>query len=64
VDDIGTYERMCGIHLSLGAKHGVYAKPGFKRKDARYHIDVFVVTDAVYLDGERVYENGAWTVRE
>jgi hypothetical protein len=62
VDDIGTYERMCGIHLSLGAKHGVYAKPGFKRKDARYHIDVFVVTDAVYLDDERVYADGAWTV--
>jgi hypothetical protein len=62
VDDIGTYERMCGIHLSLGAKHGVYAKPGFKRKDARYHIDVFVVTDAVYLDGEQVYADGAWTV--
>lgn len=63
VDDIGTYERMCGIHLSLGAKHGVYAKPGFKRKDARYHIDVFVVTDAVYLDAERVYADGAWTVQ-
>ena len=62
VDDIGTYERMCGIHLSLGAKHGVYAKPGFKRKDARYHIDVFAVTDAVYLDDERVYADGAWTV--
>lgn len=26
VSDIGTYERMCGIHLSLGAKHGVYKK--------------------------------------
>jgi hypothetical protein len=63
VDDIGTYERMCGIHLSLGAKHGVYTKPGFKRKDARYHIDVFVVTDAVYLDAERVYADGAWTVQ-
>lgn len=62
VDDIGTYERMCGIHLSLGAKHGVYPKPGFKRKDARYHIDVFVVTDAVYLGEERVYADGAWTV--
>jgi len=62
VDDIGTYERMCGIHLSLGAKHGVYTKPGFKRKDARYHIDVFAVTEAVYLDGERVYADGAWTV--
>jgi aminopeptidase len=63
VNDIGTYERMCGIHLSLGAKHGVYTKPGFKRKDARYHIDVFVVTDAVYLDAERVYADGAWTVQ-
>jgi len=60
VDDIGTYERMCGIHLSLGAKHGVYTKPGFKRKDARYHIDVFAVTDAVYLGEERVYADGAW----
>jgi aminopeptidase len=62
VDDIGTYERMCGIHLSLGAKHGVYPKPGFKRKDARYHIDVFVVTDAVYLGQDRVYADGSWTV--
>jgi hypothetical protein len=62
VDDIGTYERMCGIHLSLGAKHGVYPKPGFKRKDARYHIDVFAVTDAVYLGDDRVYADGAWTV--
>ena len=60
VDDIGTYERMCGIHLSLGAKHGVYAKPGFKRKDARFHIDVFAVTDAVYLGEERVYADGGW----
>ncbi len=60
VDDIGTYERMCGIHLSLGAKHGVYPKPGFKRKDARYHIDVFAVTDAVYLGEERVYAEGRW----
>ena len=63
VNDIGTYERMCGIHLSLGAKHGVYQKPGFKRKDARYHVDIFAITDAVYLDDERVYENGTWTVR-
>ncbi|MES2321048.1 MAG: hypothetical protein V4633_02170 [Pseudomonadota bacterium] len=62
VNDIGTYERMCGIHLSLGAKHGVYPKPGFKRKDARYHVDVFAVTDSVYLDDELVYSDGAWRV--
>jgi len=60
VDDIGTYERMCGIHLSLGAKHGQYQKPQFKRKDARYHVDVFAVTEAVYLDTHPVYHNGAW----
>jgi leucyl aminopeptidase (aminopeptidase T) len=64
VNDIGTYERMCGIHLSLGAKHGVYPKPGFKRKDAKYHVDVFAVTDAVYLGDERVYADGAWTVSD
>ncbi|MDB5960023.1 MAG: hypothetical protein JWP59_1317 [Massilia sp.] len=62
VDDIGTYERMCGIHLSLGAKHGVYPKPGFKRKDARYHVDVFAVTEAVYLDQRQVYRDGQWQV--
>jgi hypothetical protein len=61
VDDIGTYERMCGVHLSLGAKHGQYQKPQFKRKDARYHVDVFAVTEGVYLDGERIYADGAWT---
>ena len=62
VDDIGTYERMCGIHLSLGAKHGVYPKPGFKRKDERYHVDIFAVTEAVDLDEELVYRDGAWLV--
>jgi len=62
VDDIGTYERMCGLHLSLGAKHGSYAKPQFRRKDTRYHVDVFAITEALYLDDERVFEDGAWTV--
>ena len=60
VNDIGTYERMCGIHLSLGAKHGQYQKPQFKRKDARYHVDVFAVTEAVYLGEHAVYRDGAW----
>ena len=62
VDDIGTFERMCGIHLSLGAKHGIYAKPQFRRKDTRFHVDVFAVTEAVYLDGAPVYSDGAWLV--
>ncbi|MDR3492409.1 MAG: hypothetical protein P4M12_10285 [Gammaproteobacteria bacterium] len=62
VSDIGTYERMCGIHLSLGKKHGVYNKALFRRADTRHHVDVFAVTEAVYLDDKRVYQDGAWQV--
>ncbi|MEP7052791.1 MAG: hypothetical protein ABJB12_20650 [Pseudomonadota bacterium] len=62
VSDIGTYERMCGIHLSLGAKHGVFAKPNFSRRHARFHVDVFAVTDAVILNGDTVFRDGHWCV--
>jgi len=62
VSDIGSYERMCGVHLSLGAKHGVYGKPNFKRGDGKYHIDVFVVTERVTLDEQVIYLDGAWRV--
>ena len=62
VSDIGTYERMCGIHLSLGAKHGVYSKPYIRRATARHHVDVFAVTESVSLDDKFVYQKGAWRV--
>jgi aminopeptidase len=60
--DIGTYERMCGIHLSLGAKHSIYAKPGLKRREGHYHVDVFAVTERVLLDDRVVYQDGSWQV--
>lgn len=62
VADTGTYERMCGIHLSLGAKHGIYGKPGFKRRDGKYHVDVFADTRCFMLGDEVVYKDGAWVV--
>ena len=62
VTDIGTYERMCGIHLSLGAKHGMYKKPNFRVADTWHHVDVFADTQAVYLDDTVVYKDGAWCV--
>lgn len=62
VSDIGTYERMCGIHLSLGAKHGSYSKPGFKRGDGRHHVDVFVDTHCVTLGSEVIYQDNMWVV--
>lgn len=58
--DIGSYERMCGIHLSLGAKHTIYAKAGFPKRSSRYHVDVFVDVTSVTIDGEEVFSNGAY----
>lgn len=62
VCDIGTYERMCGIHLSLGAKHGIYKKSNFKRGETWHHVDVFAVTECVYLDDVMIFTKGAWSI--
>ena len=62
VSDIGTYERMCGIHLSLGMKHGSYPKPQIRRADAKYHVDVFAITECVTLGDTVVYRDEVWVV--
>lgn len=62
VADVGAFERVCGVHLSLGARHGVYKKPELKPRDARHHVDTFVITDRVLLDDEVVYDEGKWQV--
>lgn len=62
VSDVGTYERMCGIHLSLGAKHAIYKKPNFTRSLARHHVDVFAAAESVTLDEKVVYQDDAWCV--
>jgi aminopeptidase len=62
VNDIGTFERMCGIHMSLGAKHGSYNKAAIRRATAKHHVDVFAATETVLLDDEIVYQDGAWQV--
>lgn len=60
--DVGTYERMCGVHLSLGAKHALYPKEGFHKKKVKYHVDVFAKTDLVLIDNEAVYKNGSYLI--
>lgn len=62
VSDVGAFERVCGVHLSLGARHGVYKKPHLNPREVRYHVDSFVVTDRVLLDDEVVFAHGAWQV--
>lgn len=62
VSDMGTYERMSGIHLSLGAKHGIYAKDGHKRNSGKFHIDVMLDTKSMNIDEHIVYSDDNWGV--
>lgn len=60
VRDVGTYERVAGVHLSLGGRHAVYPKAGFHRGNTRFHVDVFCDLDRVEIDGETVWSGDAW----
>jgi aminopeptidase len=60
VSEIGTFERMCGIHISLGAKHAMYPKAAFPKKRTHFHVDVFPVVDRVEIDGETVFQGGRY----
>ena len=61
LSDIGTYERMLGIHLSLGAKHALYTKPGFP-KSGKCHVDIFIDVQRVEIDHEKVFEGGQYLI--
>lgn len=60
VNDITAYERMTGLHLSLGEKHGVYKKPGLEPGKTRFHVDIFVAADRILIDDEVVFEKGKY----
>jgi leucyl aminopeptidase (aminopeptidase T) len=60
VSDMGTFERMCGIHLSLGAKHGIYAKEGMKRNSGKFHIDVMIDTTTFSIDEKIIFDGKQW----
>jgi len=60
IPDVGTYERMNGLHFSLGAKHQIYPKVNFRRKDGKHHLDVFVDLDTFALGEQTVFSDGDW----
>ncbi len=56
--DITAFERVYGVHLSLGEKHGVYKKPGFIPHHTKYHVDVFPAVDRIFADGAVIFDRG------
>ncbi len=61
LSDIGTFERMCGIHLSLGAKHLQYKKKGFPKKGG-FHVDIFLDAQRVEVDDQLVFSQGTYEI--
>mgnify|MGYP007120793942 CR=1 FL=1 len=63
LQDINFHERKVGVHLSLGKKHGIYGKKLPKTEVQRFHIDVFVALDTVYIGETKIFENGIWKIQ-
>ena len=62
LQDITAFERILGMHLSLGEKHGTYKKDGIVVHKSKFHIDLFPVVDSVTADGKIIFENGKYLV--
>ncbi len=62
LQDITAFERIYGMHLSLGEKHSVYKKPGTPTHKTKFHVDLFPVIDRVTTDGKVLFENGKYVV--
>jgi aminopeptidase len=60
--DITAFERILGLHLSMGEKHSVYKKEGIIAKKSRFHVDLFLATDKVLSDEKVFFENGEYIV--
>ena len=60
--DITAYERVYGMHLSLGEKHSVYKKSGLTTNKTKFHIDIFPLVDKVIADNKVVFENGKYVI--
>lgn len=57
LNDITAFERMFGLHFSLGEKHTVYKKQGITADKTRFHVDVFPLVHAVFADGVCIYKD-------
>lgn len=58
--DITAFERILGLHLSMGEKHSVYKKEGIIAKKSRFHVDLFLATDLVACDDKIIFESGGY----
>lgn len=58
------WERVAGLHLSLGWKHGAYMKKFKSQKDLvqRYHVDIYPDVKRMWITDTLIYENGKFVI--
>ncbi len=62
VKDITAFERLVGVHFSLGEKHTVYKKQGITPDKTRFHVDVFPVIESVFADEKLIFQDDMYVV--
>ncbi len=60
--DITAFERIRGLHFSLGEKHTVYKKEGIIADKTRFHVDLFPEVTHVYTDDVLIFEHGTFVL--
>jgi len=60
IGDSLSYERIEGVHFSLGMKHGIFEKklwPKYGKKFyQRFHIDVYLDVKEIFVNEEKIYD--------
>ncbi len=62
LQDITAFERMYGMHVSLGEKHNVYKKTGIASHKTKFHIDLFPAVTSVTVNEMPIYQDGHYTL--
>ena len=62
LEDITAFERILGLHLSLGEKHSVYKKEGITTHKTKFHVDLFPFVERAFVDDVLIFENGTYLV--
>jgi hypothetical protein len=60
LQDITAFERIFGMHLSLGEKHSVYKKDDITTHKTKFHVDIFPVVEEIYSNDSLIFQNGQY----
>lgn len=60
--DITAFERIYGMHVSLGEKHTVYKKQGITADKTRFHVDLFPLVNKASTENCLIFEHDEYKI--